>query len=297
MTSPLISIIICTYNTKDLTCECLDKLKTSIDFLKRPVETIVVENGNDGTGAVIKKKYPWVKLIEPSENTGFAKGNNLGIKLSDKNTKYYLLLNTDALVEKETLKKAVEFMEGNSDCDVMGCRLKFGDGRMQPSAGFLPTPENTTYWMLGLDALTDKQVHPKTADFFQKDRQVEWVMGAFLFMKSEVVKKTKGFDETFFMYMEEVEWCKRINDTGFKIWYTPGFEITHLDKASSGFDLRKPLTREMQGLVYYLKKYFPNSNLYMKIVIWLGVLGRFVGFGLLGNKLRSDIYKDILKVL
>ncbi|MCX6705320.1 MAG: glycosyltransferase, partial [Candidatus Woesebacteria bacterium] len=71
--APEITVIILTYNTKDLTCECLDKLKKSIDCLGKPVETIVVENGTDGTGNIIKSKYSWVKLLEPGKNTGFAK--------------------------------------------------------------------------------------------------------------------------------------------------------------------------------------------------------------------------------
>jgi GT2 family glycosyltransferase len=292
---PEISIIICTYNTKDLTCECLDKLKKSIDYLKKPVQTIVIENGTDGTAAVIKKKYSWVKLLEPKENTGFAKGNNLGIKASDTKTKYYLFLNTDALVAPETLSKAVEFMENHSTCEVLGCKLKFGDGRMQPSAGYLPDPLNTTLWMLGLDRFSVSPVHPKNKEFFAKDRKVGWVMGAFLFMRSVVIEKTKGFDENFFMYMEEIEWCRRINDKKLEVWYTPSFEITHLDKASSGFDVRKPLTREIQGLRYYLKRYYPDDDFIMKPVIWLGVAERWLIFSLTGNKVRADIYRDILK--
>ena len=121
-------------------------------------------------------------------------------------------------------------------------------------------------------------------------------MGAFLFIKSEVYKKTGGFDENFFMYMEEVDWCERIAKAGFQIWYTPSFEITHLDKASSGFDLTKPLTREIQGLRYYLKKYYPKYDFIMGTVIWLGVFGRFLGFSLLGDP-RAKIYGEILKVI
>jgi hypothetical protein len=295
--TPEITVIICTYNTKDLTCECLHKLKKSIDYLGKPVETIVIENGTDGTGAVVKKKHSWVKLLEPSENTGFAKGNNLGIKASNKKTKHYLFLNTDVLIAPETLSKAIEFMESHESCKVLGCKLKFGDGRMQPSAGFLPDPFNTVLWMFGLDRFSVRPVHPRQKQFFEKDRRVGWVMGAFLFMKREVVESTKGFDENFFMYMEEVEWSRRINDQKFEIWYTPSFEITHLDKASSGFDIRKPLTREIQGLRYFLKRYYPNYDLMMKVVIWFGVVERWLVFSLTGDKLRAGIYHDILEIV
>lgn len=292
-----ISIIICTYNTKNITCKCLDNLKKSIDYLKKPVDVILIENGTDGTGNEVKKKYPWVKLIEPRENTGFAKGNNLGIKNANKNTKYYLFLNSDVLVNPETLSKSVSFMEENIECSVLGCKLKLDDGNMQPSAGYLPNPNNTTLWMLGLDKFSLEPVHPKKLVFFSNDRRVGWVMGAFLFMRNDVVTKTHGFDEKLFMYMEEVEWCKRINDAGYEIWYTPSFQIIHLDKTSSNNDIKKPLTNEIVGLKYYLSKYHPNSKLIMRFVIWLGVVIRWFVFYIIGNNYKASIYKNILKVI
>lgn len=294
---PEICVIICTYNTKELTCKCLDKLKLSIGYLKKSVEVVVVENGTDGTGKLLKERYPWVKVIEPKENTGFAKGNNLGVRKSSQKAKYYLFLNTDALVKKETLAKSVAFIQSDSGRDVFGCRLILGNGKMQPSAGFLPAPFNTFLWMVGLDKFSPFPVHPKDQKFFASDRKVGWVMGAYLFMKKEVFEKTNGFDESFFMYMEEVDWCRRINKSGYNIWYTPGFEITHLDKASSNFDPTKPLMREIEGLKYYFGKYYPGSAFLMNAIIKLGVFGRWVGFSIKKDKLRSGIYYNILKVI
>ena len=179
-----ISIIICTYNTKSITLECLDKLKKKHRLFKKKVEVILIENGTDGTGIVIKSKYPWVKVIDLNENTGFAKGNNLGIKIASKNSKYFLFLNTDAFVNQETLLKSVSFMEKNDECSVLGCKLKLDDGSTQPSAGFLPTPLSVFTWILGIDLLPIvshllNQFHPKFKEFFKKDSRVGWVMGAF----------------------------------------------------------------------------------------------------------------------
>jgi len=294
---PDLSVIILSYNTKDVTFECLDRLALSIHSLNKQVEVIVVENGNDGTAEQIEKNYSWVKLVKPKKNTGFALGNNLGIKESSKNSKYYLFLNSDAFIEKDTLNKAFEFMENHSDCDVLGCQLKFGDGDFQPSAGSLPTPINISCWMLGLDVFNKNQVHPKSADFFSQDRIVGWVMGAFLFMKSEVVKSTQGFDEKFFLYMEEVDWCKRINEAGFKIWYTPSFSITHLDKTSSGGDKTLGIIKEALGLVYYTKKYFPKKTRLIKIVTKIGMGLRTVAFGIMGDMNRFNAHWQALKQL
>lgn len=303
--APEVCIIICTYNTKDLTCTCLDKLKKSIDYLNKPAEVIVVENGTDGTGKLIKEKYKWVDLIEPIENTGFAKGNNLGIKRSSGKAKYYLFLNTDALVKPETLRKSVKFMENHYGCDVLGCKLLLGDGSLQSSAGFLPTPASIWTLLWGLDLVPilnkfTKSIHPKRMDFFTKDREVGWVMGAYLFMKKEVIQKTHGFDENLFMYMEEVDWCKRIQDAGFKIWYTPSFEITHLDKASSKNDpvkYRKIFRLEILGAIYFFKKYYPSSVKWVLPVIKIGLYARVLAFSLIGNKMRKLAYLETLKEL
>lgn len=303
--TPEICVIICTYNTKDLTCECLDKLKKSIEVLGKPVETIVVENGDDGTGEVIKKRYKWVKLLEPSENTGFAKGNNLGIKASDKNVKYYLFLNTDALVKPDTLLKSVQFIENHRTCEVLGCRLKLGNGMVQSSGGYLPSPASVWTWIWGIDLLPVinvmlKPFHQKNMNFFNSDREVGWVMGAYLFMKREVIEKTKGFDETFFMYMEEVDWCKRIKDAGFHIWYASNFEITHLDKTSSKSDpekFRKIAQKEVLGVIYFLKKYYPNQIYWVVPLIKIGLYLRVLAFSVLRNEMRKTGYLETLKAI
>lgn len=300
--TPLISVIICSYNTKKLTLKVLTNLKKSIDYLEKPVEIIVVENGTDGTGKEIKKKMPWVKLLEPKENTGFAKGNNLGIAASNKLSKYVLLLNSDALVNEDTLSKSVEFMESNSDCDVLGCKLRLEDGTVQASGGFLPTPRAVVAWMWGIDLIPLvnkflKSVHPKDRNFFNSDRKIGWVMGAYLFMKRKVITKTKGLDENFFMYMEEVEWCKRMWNSRFNIYYTPSFEITHLDKSSSKANpnkLRRIFTTEIVGIVYYLKKYYSNQMWWVMPLMKLGILLRIFAFSLTGNPMRKLAYQEAL---
>jgi len=300
---PLISIVICTYNTRKLTTLCLSRLQKSIRHLQEDVEVIVVENGTDGTGQYIKRNLPWVRLLEPKENTGFAKGNNMGIKSASKSSRYILLLNTDALVNENTLAKSVEFMKTHDDCDVLGPRLRLGDGTVQASGGYLPTPISTLLWFWGLDLLPVvnkylKSVHPKDPHFFDYDRKIGWVMGAYLFMKKEVIAKTKGMDETFFMYMEEVEWCKRIWNSGFNIYYTPSFEITHLDKASSKTDpekLRRIYTTEIVGIIYYLKKYFSGQVRWVLFLMKFGILLRIAVFSLTGNQMRKLAYKEAFK--
>lgn len=300
--APIISVIICTYNTKKLTIECLNNLIKSIKVLDRPVEIVVIENGSDGTADLIRKNYPWIKLLNPKENTGFAKGNNLGIKAANKKTKYYLFLNTDAMVKKDTLRKALDFIENKKDLGVLGCKLTYANGELQPSAGDLPTPLLVWSWIWGLDLLplvgkTLKQVHPKYPEYFKKSKEVGWVMGAFFLMTRGVIERTGGFDENFFMYMEEVEWCKRIKDAGFKIWFTPQFEITHLDKASSKGhlqNLERIYRSETMGIIYYLRKHYRNSIFWLIPVIKIGLFARALAFKIKGNEMRYRAYHNTL---
>ena len=265
MTKPKISVIIVSWNTKDITDKCLTAMKKAVDFVKAKaeVEVVLVENASeDGTPDMIRKKHPWVTMIESGSDLGYAKGNNFGFKHSNPKSQYVLLLNNDAYVRPDTLAKSLDYYANHPDCDVLGCQLHYEDERFQPSAGYLPTPMSVWGWTWGLELLPFigklfQPVHPKDPDFFKKDRQTGWVMGASLFMKRDVFVKTHGFDENFFMYMDEVDWCRRVTDAGYKIFYTPTFDIIHIDKASAfGLpeELAKIFYREMMGVKHFLKK-------------------------------------------
>ncbi len=305
MTNYDCSIIILSYNTKDVTDKCLSCLKKAINYsnrtLNNKVETIVVENGSvDGSLEMIKRKYGWVKLINPKANMGFAMGNNLG--MSKAKYDFLLLINSDTFLEKQTIVESLRYFMKRTDCSLLGCRLKYGDGRFQPSGGYLPTPLNTILWMFGIDRLPLiknwlRPVHPKEPAFFSHDRFLEWVMGAFLFMRRDVFKKTGGFDNNFFMYMEEVEWCYRMKSMGIKICYAPDFYVTHLDKASSNFDVRGPLTKEIQGLLYFHKLHYKSTYFLIKPVIYTGCLLRYMTHILTGNDYLAQTYKEIIKLI
>lgn len=306
MSKPGLSVIIVSWNTKDITDQCLKHMKQAVAYAKPyiDVEVIVAENASDdGSPEMIEEKYPWVKLYRTGDDLGYGKGNNYGFKKSNPKYQYVLLLNNDAYVQKETLKQAMDFMMAHPKCDVLGCRLQFLDGRFQPSAGYLPTPWGVASWMGGFDKIPGinhitTPVHPQNPDFFKENREVGWVMGACVFLKREVFEKTGGFDEEFFMYMEEVEWCHRVKELGFSIWYTPQFTVTHIDKASSMGDpakLAKVFRMEIRGLVYFLNKHYASSMWWVRLVIKSGIIARLLAFYIKGNKIRIDAYTQLLK--
>lgn len=285
-----LSIIILSYNTKDITARCIKHVYSAISFcqkkLNNKVEVIVIDNASvDGSAHMIRQNFPGVKLIASKVNTGFSKGNNIGMR--EAKNPYILLLNSDVYVQDDSLYKALAYFRVNLNCDVLGPRLNYPSGRLQFSSGNLPNPINIIPWILGLKLLS---FHTEKKTFFSKAHKTGWVMGAFFMLKKKIFDKTGGFDENLFMHMEEIEWCKRIKDLGFKIWYVPQVAVVHLHGASTNFDLRASFTNELSGIKYYLKKHFNSFYIPIKLFLLTGLLLRSFTFFVLRKKDRAEIY-------
>jgi len=300
-----LSVIILSFNTRDITNRCLQKLEAAQDFCEKKlgnkVKIIVLDNGSvDGSAEMVRVNHPEIKLIVSKENTGFSKGNNLA--MAQTTTPLILLLNSDVYLEEDSLYKSIAYFRVNLNCDGIGVRLNYLTGELQPSAGNLPDPLNIIFWILSLSPLSLIEeiiptFHPKGKSFFSKAHPVGWVMGAFFMVKREIFDKTNGFDEHLFMHTEEVEWCKRIKDMGFKIWYVPQVEVTHLHGASSNFDLTTSFLNELKGIKYYLKKHYPNFYLPVKLFLLIGLILRVIAFSLIGKTKRARIYLKGLSIV
>ena len=300
-----LSVVILSHNTKDVTGRCLAKALAAKEYcekkLKNKVEVIVLDNASaDGSALAIKKDFPKVKLIAQKENLGFAKGNNL-VMQKIKNP-FILLLNSDCYLQEESLYKAIAYFRVNLNCDVLGARLNYASGLLQPSAGSLPNILNIIFWILGLSLLPFFNMivspfHPKEKKYFAKAHKTGWIMGAFFMLKKKVYDVTGGFDENFFMHMEEVEWCKRIWQKGYKIWYVPQVEVVHLHGASTNFDLNASFSNELKGIKYYLKKHYGVYYFILKPVLILGLILRMIAFSLLRKNKRARVYLEGLKAI
>lgn len=289
-----LSVIILSFNTREITGRCLKHLLAAKLYCQKKfnnnIEVIVIDNNSeDGSTQMIKEDFPWVTLKALEENTGFSKGNNIGMR-TVKNP-YILLLNSDVYLSEDSLYKALAYFRVNLNCDVLGARLELANGKLQASAGPLPGPLNIIFWIFGLSGF-----HPKGHSYFKKAHPVGWVMGAFFMLKRKVLEKTGGFDEKLFMYSEEVEWSKRINDSGFKIWYVPAVSAVHLHGASSKFDYSSGFLNEIKGIKYYLKKHFSNAYLIIYFFLILGLTLRVFVFFMLGKTQRAKVYLQGLYV-
>ena len=274
----MISVVILSYNTLEVTLKCLGYLFKSegVEF-----ETIVVDNASkDGSAEAIEKEFPKVIVVKNKVNVGFAKGNNQGMKLA-KGEKI-LLLNSDCFVEKDTLVKL-------PDKDVVGCKLLNQDGSIQASWGYFPTLRRIVQLMLFVDNFPlirnrIDSIHVRDLSRYNREQEVDWVTGAFVMLKREVFEKIGGIDERYFMYGEEMEWMYRIKQAGFKVWYSPASQAIHLGRASTGSDARA-IASVFKGYMYWFKKHdYPAwQRMLLPWILKIGCLYKMVAWGVLGK--------------
>lgn len=235
-----LSVIILSYNTKDLLEKCLE----SVVHHPSPItEVIVVDNAStDGSAQMVREEFPAVLLIQSKENLGFAGGNNLGLKKAK--GKYILFLNSDTEIYPQALQKAVEFMEKDKQIGAMTPKtiLLSGKGRMDPDChrGF-PTPWASISYFLGLEKLFPKsrlfgQYHKFYLNL-DENHEIDAGAGAFMMVRREIIEKVGLWDESYFFYGEDLDYYYRIKKAGYKVVFYAKPLLKHYKGASSG--LRK----------------------------------------------------------
>lgn len=227
-----LSIIIVNFNNKKLLEECLKPIKLST--YKISYEIIVVDNASsDGSQAMVKQKFPQIHLIENKENLGFAKANNMGLRIY--NARYAMLLNNDTIVKDHALDKMVEFMDSHPEAGACGPKLLNTDGTIQTQGGSL----GKRFW---------KSSTPITVDF---------VIGAALMVRKQVIDRIGLMDENLFFYNDDLDWCISIRKAGFKIYYLPQAEIIHYGGYSSKRAFNSKLLIEgFKGGLYFCRKHY-----------------------------------------
>lgn len=300
VTNPLLSIIIVSYNTSQITVECLKSIYTDKGLKDIPFEVIVIDNASPDDSVVQINKFIKTSKVKNcqlilSENVGFGKSNNRGIKISKGN--YILLLNPDTIVLHSAISQSLTWLSAHPEAHMCTAQLLNKDGTIQASGGYFPNLLNTIAWSLGLDDLPFfnylvKPFHPHTPHFytheklFLKDHQQDWVTGAFMLMRRSIVDQTKGFDEKIFMYGEEVEWAYRMHLAlpQSQVWYLVGPQIIHLGGASA-IKKSDPIVREYTGVLAFFEKHRPKWQL--PIVRFYLKLNAFL------RSLFIPIYKEV----
>ncbi len=230
-----LSIIILNYKYKDLVKVCLKNLKAG--DLDLNYEIIVVDNdSNDGIGGMLAKDFPEVKFIQLKENRGYSAGNNAGVRCSK--GKYVLILNPDITVLKGSIKKMYNFMESYSDVGITAPQLLNPNGTIQRSCmrfhNFLMPVYRRLDFFEKFSFVKKQLNYFEMADWdHNSSREVDWFLGACLIIRKDVFKRIGLFDERFFLFFEDTDFCRRVKNAGWKVYYLSDAKVIHLDERLS----------------------------------------------------------------
>ncbi len=257
-----LAILIVSWNVRDLLRNCLHSVHEALAGTALRWRALVVDNAStDGSTQMVRQEFPDVTVLELAENRGFAGGNNEGMRLlglaGDTPTsspgEAVLLLNADAEVEPGAIATMVEHMAAHPEVGVIGPRLRFADGSKQPSRRRFPTV-GTLFWE---STVLERwwPGNPWARRYHRADRpddveqEVDWLVGACLLVRAEAIRQAGLLDEGYFLYFEELEWCRRIRQAGWKIVYLPAAQAVHHEGRSTE---QVPLQRHL---------YFQHSKL------------------------------------
>ncbi len=299
LTQPLVSVIIVSYNTRDLTLKSIRHVYQSKGFKPNQIEVIVVDNNSsDDTLEAIKSNFPQVKLIANSSNRGFGGANNQGAAIAK--GKYLLLLNTDAFLNPDSLRVLVDSLEKDQRLISVGPQLRYQDNRLQLSGGYLPTPLRVVFWMWALDRLPliknlIKPYHVYSLKWHTQPQYPDWLMAACVLFPRQEFLAVGGFDDQIFMYAEEVELYRRLKAKYPQrlVFFNPQTRVTHIGGASSKKANAFRLVHELQGIEYIYRKHYPHWLPFIKLVLYSGAFLRLLLFKFMpGRKGAYEEYKN-----
>lgn len=295
---PDISIVIVSWNAKNHLDKCLASLRLANGELL--LEVIVVDNASDdGTRDLIRRQYPDVKLVENCTNVGFARGNNIGIKRAG--GKYLCLINPDVIVSPDCLEKMHRFMEQNPDIGLLGPKMLAPDGRVRRSGMRFPTLWNTFLRASAADSLLRGRAVQRSwlmNDFhFDEVRDIEVLNGWFWMARRNAVSKVGSLDERFFMYAEDIDWCKRFHSAGWRVVFYPKAQAVHYGGgSSSNAPVRFSIERQRANFQYWRKYHNRFSLFFYALAICLHHALRMMGWGSVSLVKRSLRPSSLFKV-
>ncbi len=278
----LVTAVVVNWNTRELLRQCIDSLQAAAASVN--MQIVVVDNdSSDGSADMVAAEFPRVDLVRNPQNVGFGRGCNRGFEVA--RGRYLLLLNPDARLDQpHTLTRWVSVMEQDARIAASGAYVVDGDGRHRlGDAGFRPTLRS----MLGLYWFLARFSAERFPPYFLHARDgasvdVDWVSGAGMLVRRSCVEEAGGFDERVFLYGEDVEFCCRMRDHGYRIVHLPDIRVTHIEGSSTrqrrntGFSIL--WFRQLRALYFH---YQPRQPTWIFDVVLLTGLGlRVAGYSL-----------------
>jgi hypothetical protein len=259
-----LSIIIVNYNVRDFLHHALISLQKAMKGIRG--EIIVVDNASDdGSIEMVHRRFPSVALIASKTNVGFAKANNLALQRA--RGKYFLLINPDTLVQEDTLRVMIRFFEENRDVGLAGCKILNPDGSFQLACRrSFPTPWVGFTKMSGLSALFphSRLFGKYNLTYLSPDEtyELDAVSGSFMMVRREVYEQVGGLDEEFFMYGEDLDWCYRIQQAGWKNCYVHSTQIIHYKGESTKRSNLDEIKTFYQAMHLFVMKHLSRSHIF-----------------------------------
>ena len=290
-----LSITICSWNTLEDTRACL----ASLEAVRHEAnfEVILIDNNSeDGSPDMVAKEFPWVTLHRMAKNLGFTGGHNFA--LENRNGRDALLLNSDTVVHAGAIETIMAFSNARPEVGIVGPRLHNPDGSLQPSCRKFPNPVAAIFRNTPIGRLFPNNSFTKAylmEDWdHRSEREVDWVSGAALLAKEELIEKIGGLDPEYFMYCEDVDWCWRSWKAGMKVMYCPDAVITHAVGHSTDKAPNRMIGRHHKSMLrFYKKNMIPELPILLRPLA-LGAAYAFVGiragFFIAKNK-RDDIVR------
>ncbi len=285
-----LSVIIVSWNTLDLTRQSLATLFETAPNIE--MEVFVVDNNSaDGSAEMVAKEFPQVHLIKNTDNLGFGKANNQALEFAV--GEYIMFLNSDVIVHAGAIQRLVEYLDDHRDVMMVGPKLLNVDGTFQHACRrSLPNPVNSIGYLFGLHKLFPKSElfasYKKTGDDPDVTAPVDALSGAAMMFRRDVTDTIGGFDtELFFMYGEDLDFCKRVLDRDWQIVYIHEAKITHLGGQSSKKRRTKSIHNFYDAMWRYYQKHFANHPWLLRQFVRLGITLRH-GYALLLNMLKRS---------
>lgn len=295
-----LSIITVSWNVRELLRECLNSVDRcrpqhscaggNPSHQELNLEMIVVDGGsNDGSPDMVREEFPWVKLIVSAENLGFPRGNNIGLNFA--HGRNILLLNPDTIILEDTLSQMVNYVDHDMSIGGLGAQLLNPDLTVQSSRRRFPT-----FWTAIFESTWLKTIAPPSImqSYYAQDlpdneiNDVDWVTGACLMVPKRVVNDVGLMDEAYFMYSEELDWCRRIKEAGWRIVYFPKARIIHyIGKSSEQAVTARHINFQRAKLRYFRKYHGRLTVNLLRIFLlfnYMWQMGVEAAKGLVGHK-------------
>ncbi len=270
-----LSVIVVSYNAAAFLERCMASVAAHCAGIEH--EVCVVDNAStDNSAAIVREKFPQARLIALERNVGFAAGVNAGLKNST--GRFVLWLNPDSEILNDGIGELVRVFASESSIGILGPKIVDPDGTVQLSCRSFPsyrTAMFNRYSMLTRLFPTNRYSHEylQTRDDHARRREVDWVSGACLLHRRELSEKLRGLDEQFFMYCEDVDFCRRAHDSGWKVLYHPAMEVRHEIAGSSRSMPVRMIREHHRSMWHYYTKHFPRNPL-KDIVVAGAIFGR-----------------------